>query len=155
METMNDTAGRPEVSATADLRQLAEKYKIRWSVYPEWGPDAKWQQQKVGFVIELVGTHFQPQHPPTPGCNECKEVYEALHRIADEITPKGERPSRSEIERFDGRLSISSRRGLHEEVTLTIRLVHGADYRQPVDECENACLQEMERNLARLGARRV
>jgi hypothetical protein len=138
----------------ADLMRVVEQYKVVWAVYPEWGPDEHWRQQKVGFDLELIGTHFQPQHPPSPGCPECRQVYDALHQIAEWILPKAERRSRYEIDAFDGKLAMSLRHGLREEITLTIRIVHRDDYRRPVDECENTCLAEMERNLSALGAER-
>lgn len=144
----------PTRAAPEDLKRLVENHKVHWSVYPEWGPDERWQQQKVGYDLELVGTHFQPEHRPSPGCSECRRVYDALHRIADWIMPNEERRSRYVIDRFDGRIEMSPRHDMRQEVTLIIRIVHRDDYRQPTDECESTCLMEMERNLAALGATR-
>lgn len=141
--------------APDDLKQLVKDYKVSWAVYPEWGPDERWESQKVGYDLELVGTHFQPQHAPSPGCPECSEVYDALHRIGEWILPKGEHATRYQIDRFDGRLATSPRHGFRQEVTLTIRIVHRGDYRRPIDECESTCLLDMERNLSALGARRA
>ena len=50
---------------------------------------------------------------------------------------------------------MTPRHGFRPDVTLTIRIVHRDDYREPTDECENTCLVEMERNLTALGARRA
>ena len=138
-----------------ELTKLVEDFQVYWTVYPEWGTDERWLQQKVGYDLELVGTHFKPEHAPSPGCSECRQVYDALHRIAEWIMPKAERASRYVVDGFDGRLAMSSRRGFRQDVTLTIRIVHRDDYRRTVDECESTCLGDMERNLAALGAKRV
>ena len=153
METTETTELAPAGAPPEDLKQLVEDYKVFWSVYPEWGTDAQWQQQKVGYDLELVGTHFQPQHPPSPGCPECRQVYDALRQIAEWILPKEERRSRYEIDVFDGKVAMSARHSFREEITLTIRIVHREDFRRPTDECENTCLTEMKRNLVALGAR--
>ena len=145
----------PAGAAPDELKQLVEELKVCWAVYPEWGPDQRWQQQKVGFDLELVGTHFHPKHTPSPGCDECRKVYDALRRIADWILPKEERTSRYLIDAFEGKIAMTPRHGFRPDVTLTIRIVHRDEYRQPTDECENTCLVEMERNLTALGARRA
>ena len=136
-----------------ELQDLVDRHEVRWGVYPEWGPDAKWQQQKVGFDLELTGTHFEPKHVPSPGCDECRAVYAALHRIAEFIRPKELRSTKYDIDVFTGTLA---RRHPSDapRVTLTIRLVHRDRYRDPVDDCEITCLNEMEESLAALGATR-
>ncbi len=154
MVTTNTTPLAPPSVPPDELQRLVEQYKVVYAVYPEWGPDEKWEQHKVGFDLELVGTHFKPLHPPSPGCPECQEVYEALHQIADFILPKAERMSRYTIDRFDGTLVSSPRRNFRQDVRLTIRIVHREDYRGPIDECESTCLAEMEASLSALGSRR-
>ena len=105
------------------------------------------------FALELIGTYFHARHEPEPGCDECRRVYADLYKVATFILPKEHRKSRCEVAPFDGKLTFAPRHGLRKEVVLTIRVVHGDDYRQPIDECQNVCLMEMERKLKELGAR--
>jgi hypothetical protein len=154
METPDVTRLEGTGALVEELKQAVVQYQVVWSVYPEWGPDAQWHQQKVGYDVELAGTHFQPEHPPSPGCTECTQIYDALRRIAEWILPKAECDSRYEIDDFDRRLAMSRHHGLRQDVALTIRIVHRDDYRRPIDDGEGASLAEMERNLSALGARR-
>ena len=148
---MTLTAG--DLTSRSELEQLVRDHSVRWKVYPEWGTDASWQQQKVGFDLELTGTHFEPKHEPFAGCDECAKVYAALRRIAESILPSDPRPTKYEIEVFTGRLAFMLR-GAPSRVTVTIRLVHREGAHDPVDDCEVTCLAEMEHALAALGARR-
>jgi hypothetical protein len=140
-------------AAASEIEQLVRQHRVRWAVYPEWGSDASWRQQKVGFDLELTGTHFEPKHTPSPGCDECQVVYLALHRIAEFILPRELRPTKYDIDVFTGTLAQRHPSDA-PRVTVTIRLVHRDHYREPVDDCEVTCLSEMEQSLATLGATR-
>ena len=136
----------------SELRALVDRHRVRCAVYPEWGPDAKWVQQKVGFRIELTGVHAEPMHTPEPGCDECVKVYEDLKKIALAILPTEHRPTTYEIEPFHPNLTYSHQRPRSQpEVTLTIVIYHRDHYRDPIDKCEESCLDEMRRNLGSIG----
>ena len=149
METIATNAEPPDA-----LHELVRRHEVRWSVSPEWGSDANWRQQKVGFDLELTGTHFEPKHVPSPGCDECRTVYAALHRIAEFILPKAFRPTKYDIDVFTG-THVQRHPTDAPRVAVTIRLVHRDRYREPVDDCEVTCLREMEQALAALGATRA
>jgi len=103
----------------------------------------------VGFDLELYGTHDHGHSQLTPGCEICRQTYEDLKKVAEEILPKEERPSSYEVQPFD--------HGLHSEglgpseVVLVVRIQHRDDYFSPVDACEERCLAEMESGLKQLG----
>lgn len=134
------------------LRDLVEKHKICWEVYPESHQDGKGRKIQIGFALSLIGNHYQPTHLPEPGCDECFKVYNALWEIAVWILPKEKRLSRYEIQIFDHALRYTPSRNLRPEVTLTLKILHAEGFDRPVDACEQKCLNEMKAKLRQLGA---
>lgn len=107
----------------------------------------------IGYELDLIGTHDHPQHPVTPGCDECTPVWRALLAIATAILPPNDRESRCAIEPFTAAISFSPRRKMRKDVLLTIDIMHRDRFDCPVDECEARCLREMKKKLTELGAR--
>ena len=134
------------------LKELVTKHKVCWDLWPEYYMDAKGQKIQVGFELDIVGTHYQPFHLPSPGCDECEKVYEDLRQIALWIMPHEKRPSRYDIQIFDDALRYSKIRDFRPDVTLAVKIVHRDGFVQPVDACEVKCLNEMEEKLRILGA---
>ena len=143
----------PDSEATVErLRSLVEKHSVHFEARPEEQlVDGK--IVKIGFDLELYGTHDHGETRLTPGCEHCAQTFTDLREIAEWIMPGDERPSRYEIERFDGALHLSPTRKLLGEVVLTMKIVHRQGFFQPIDECEQRCLAEMKKKLAELGAR--
>ncbi len=133
-------------------RGLVEKHSVHYEARPEEQlVDGK--IVKIGFALELCGTHEHGETRMTPGCERCVQTFADLREIAEWIMPQQERPSRYEIAPFDSALHFSSTRKLRGEVVLTMKIVHRHGYFQPIDDCEQRCLAEMKKKLAELGAR--
>jgi hypothetical protein len=131
------------------LIDLARRHELTWEVWPERQVFTDGVRQ-IGFSIELYGKHDHPGQAPTAGCAECVAVYDALHRIAEAILPRGEHATRYEIRRFERKLyPDSSGSG---QVRLNLQLLHRAGFDAPPDACERDCLAEIEGRLVALGA---
>lgn len=143
----------PNVSEQ-DLEQLVKDHKVCWEVWPLRHVDPDTGLRTIGYQLELMGTHHEPEHPPNPGCEECSKVYAALRTIARTILPKEERDSTYQVRLFDHAMRFSPRRGFRKDVQLVLTIQHRTDYTEPIDACETQCLREMEQNLKRLGARK-
>jgi len=134
------------------LRNLVEKHSVCYEVRSEEQVvDGK--IMKVGFELQLYGTHDHGETRLTPGCERCVQTFEDLREIAEWIMPREERASRYEIEPYDSAPHLSPARKLRGEVVLTMRIVHRHAFFQPIDECEQLCLAEMKAKLIELGAR--
>ena len=91
------------------LKDMVEMHKVCYEVWPEL-LIVNGQQVKVGFNLELAGTHEHGTSTLSPGCPRCIRTFEDLRQIAEWIMPKEERPSRYEIEPFDRALHESAQR---------------------------------------------
>jgi hypothetical protein len=62
------------------IEQVVERYQVCWEVYPH---EEMWNGTRIqtGFDVELYGTHCCNGQRPTPGCEHCLEVYDALQAI--------------------------------------------------------------------------
>ena len=136
----------------ASLRELVQKHHVCYAVWPEWLL-IRGKLVKVGFDLELSGTHEHGTSTFSPGCPKCIRTFEDLHKIADWIMPKEERASRYEVEPYDHALRESPQRGFVPEVVLSMKILHRHGFDQPVDECEERCLKEMRSKLVELGVR--
>jgi hypothetical protein len=143
-ENSNETVER--------LKDIVEMHQVCYEVWPEL-LIVKGQQLKVGFDLELVGTHEHGTSTFSPGCPRCLRTFEDLRQIAEWIMPKEERPSRYEIEPYDRALHESAQRKFVPEVVLRMTILHRHGFDQPVDECEERCLKEMRGKLSELGVR--
>lgn len=54
----------------------------------------------IGYELVLSGIHALGAHPPLPGCDSCRAVYEDLKTIAEWILPTEHRSSFYEIEPY-------------------------------------------------------
>ena len=133
------------------LAVLVDRYQVCWDVWPEYLMVGG-KQRQVGFELELTGTPEAGTEHVGPGCPACRQVYAALHAIADWILPREERPSRYEIGPYEQALRYSAIRALRPDVTLSVKIVHRRGFDLPVDQCEVRCLEEMKQRLRQLGA---
>lgn len=68
------------ISEVPRLRELTERYRVCWDVWPELlVRDGK--QRQVGFELELSGTHDFDGHHGGPDCPGCRQVFIALHGL--------------------------------------------------------------------------
>ncbi len=134
------------------LQELVRRHKVCWEVWPEYHLDRDGKRIQIGFELNLIGTHGQPEKLIELGCLECMKIYEDLRRIAHWIIPKEERDNLYEIEVFDASIRYSSQRRFRPEVILTIKILHREGFDRPTDSHEVQVLKEMEEKLEKLGA---
>lgn len=135
----------------AILKQLVVRHKVCWEVVPIWHVPLGGGKVKIGFEVDLFGTHDHPKQSPLPGCQECHTVFSDLRRIANAVLPPSDRPSRSVIEPYEASIVLSPRRDMRKDVVLAIELVHRDRFDRDVDECETRCLRDIESALRALG----
>ena len=146
---MNTSAASDDLTA---LRDLVVRHKVCWEVVPIWHIPRPGERVKIGFELDLLGTHDHPVQPPMPGCDECHTVFSDLRRIANAVMPPSDRASRYVIEPYDVSISFSPRRHMRKDVTVAIDIVHRGPFDGDIDECEVRCLHDMESALRALGA---
>jgi hypothetical protein len=146
-----EKAHRSEEPAPARLRDLVQQFRVCWSDRSE-ECFVDGTKRKIGFALELCGTHELGTLHVSPGCEHCRPVQAALKEIAHWILPREERPSMYDIDIDNQALEYSPAHGNRPDISLTIRIVHRGILERPVDECEVRCLEEMEQSLKDLGA---
>jgi hypothetical protein len=135
-------------AALAELKQIIDKHTVRYEVWPHYEM-AGGNRVIVGFDLELYGTQDHGKTLLSPGCLLCRETYDDLRRLAEWILPEEPGSSEFEIPPFDDSLHESPRGKF--EVVVPIRIEHRHGFFDPVDSCEQKCLQEMQKKLAVLG----
>jgi hypothetical protein len=137
----------------ATIRDLIQRFKVCWEVWPEWAAD-KSHLEKTGFEVELLGTHAEGTGHVNPGCDACVEVYDALRKVAEHVVPPNQSlPTFFEIEPFEPALRYAALRKNRPDVLLEIKIMHRTGL-GPIDNCEQHCLQLMQNRLDALGAYR-
>jgi len=140
-----------EATDLSKIKDLVQRFMVCWEVYPEQVL-TKGEIRKVGFALELYGTHEPGTGHVDPGCEHCRPVQAALREIAHWILPREERPSMYEVGVEAQALTYSRERGNRPDVRVTIRILHRSDFEKPIDECEVRCLKEMQQALGDIGA---
>lgn len=134
-----------------ELARIAQARQVHFDVEPEIVIRGS-ERVRVGFQVNLWAVHVKGARA-MPGCPKCWELLEDLRRIAEDVVPTGERPSRTELVPFRPALYESGVVPGADEVTVTIRLIHREGYERPVDACEERCLKEIRARLRALGIR--
>lgn len=135
----------------SDLAELARDRRVYYDVEPEVVIRGS-ERVKVGFQVHLWAIHTKGAGA-LPGCPKCWDLVEDLRRIAEDVVPPDDRPSRTELDPFRPALYESRVVPDADEVSLTIRLVHRDGYDRPIDACEERCLKEIRARLHALGIR--
>lgn len=151
-----------EPNGVARIKSLVQRFAVCWEAHPEQAVvtvDQKGQAlgvkrelRKIGFSVELYGTPELGAENVSPGCNHCRRVQSALQEIADWVLPREEHQCMYEVEIDTQSLSYSRVRSDRPDVRVTIQILHGNNWDQPIDECEVCCLEDMQRALRDLGA---
>ncbi len=137
------------MEAEAALAQWVLEHKVTWEIGP-LQELVDHHAATVGFELRLFGRH-RPDARANPGCHECLALHQRLRAIAAAAFPRDDRPSRYEIEPFDGAFHLRPEADWTNEVQLTVRIVHGNGYLRPLDECEKRCADEIQAALRRMG----
>lgn len=137
----------------SDLKTLVQRHQVCYESYPIWHVPPGGGKVAIGYELDLIGTHDHPQHPASPGCDECKPVRRALLTIANAILPPIDRASQYALAPFDASIHFSPRRKMRKDIVAVIDITHRDQFDRLVDECEMRCLREMKEKLKALGAR--
>lgn len=153
--TMDELTDQPDASNRGkvdSLRGIVEDREVCFDAFRESVGFQSAGPKAIGYELVLSGIHSPGSHPPQPGCDLCREVYDDLKTIAEWILPKEHRPSFYEIEPYRPVIRATRKRNLREEVTLSIRILHRHHYEDPIDKCETRCLVDMENRLKEIWA---
>jgi hypothetical protein len=82
-----------------------------------------------------------------------RRVQSALKEIAEWILPREQRKCTFQIETESQSLHYLPVRKNRPDARVSIRILHRNNWDQPIDECEQSCLNNMVRALLALGAR--
>jgi hypothetical protein len=152
-----------EPSGLARIKRFVQQFAVCWEAHPEQAvvtaldpkeqaPRVKKELRKIGFALELYGTPDSGAENVSPGSSRCRKVQSALEEIARWILPRELRRCMYEIEMGSQSLSYSRVRADRPDVCVTIQILHRNHWDQPIDECEELCLKDMERALLEVGA---
>lgn len=147
----------------ARIKGLVQRFAVCWEAHPEQAVvtvldpkdqvrRAKAELRKIGFSLELYGTPESGAKSVSPEYHHCPGVQSSLEQIARWILPREERQCMYEIRTEPQSLIYSRIRADRPDVRLTITILHRNNWDQPIDECEEYCLKEMERALHEVGA---
>jgi hypothetical protein len=153
----------PESSRLNVIRDLVQRFTVCWEAHPKQAVvavlDPKQNERRfrrtireIGFSLELYGTPEPWAKHVSPGCARCRRVQSALKEIAEWILPREQRKCTFQIETEPPSLHYSPVRKNRPDLCVTIQILHRNNWDQPIDDCEDSCLNEMERVLHELGA---
>jgi hypothetical protein len=143
--------GGGQDSQNESARDLVLRYRVCWEVDTE-RTYVSHELRTIGFSLQLFGTHEPGTEHISPGCEHCLVVQAGLKKIISSILPQDKRLSRYETTLGSRSLSYSHVRGDRPDVGAKIKILHRGPWDQPVDDCEERCLKEMEQALGELGA---
>lgn len=147
----------------AKIKGLVQQFAVCWEAHPEQAvvtvldpkgqaPRVKAELRKIGFALELYGTPEPGAESVSPGSNHCRRVQSALKEIADWILPREAGRCVYEVQMEPQSLISSRVRADRPDVRVTVQILHQNNWDQPIDECEERCLKDMERALRELEA---
>ena len=133
------------------LKELIRRYQICWEVYPrfEASPDGK--KTQVGFEIALFGSHVQPDRAPEPACAEQTGVHRALYEVARWIFPRDYRDTTYEVWIVCDVISLTPQRFNGQDSTLIIEFMCKNGFQNPMNDCEELCVNEIQEEFRELG----
>lgn len=131
------------------LADLVRRYQVCWEVWPEYAQIGQ-NRRQVGFELELLGSD-RDLSEFDPGSPKSLAIHAALEAIVEWVLYKEEGVT-VEIGQSDQSLCCSPTRGNRPDVSLSIKILHGADFESPVDACERSYLEKAKTRLRQLGA---
>ena len=137
-----------------DLKNLVNKHRICWEVWPLFYLDNNGQKVQIGFDLEIFGTHSDEHETVEPGSQESAEILQDLKEVAESSIPREKQYCRSEVQVFDNLIQFSPQRKFRDDFTVGIKITHRSGYDRPVDACEIECLKEIEEKLTELGVQK-
>ena len=118
------------------LRDLARRHRMRYRVQPEWGPDPSWNQQRIGFALELHAA-------------SAPEARAAMREVLEWAVADG-----AEVKVTIDATSAPAKKALGPEgwlEELTAHILHDGDVRRPLDRSEQGLVRLIQQRLKDLG----
>lgn len=140
------------VEVGPNLTELVRDHHICCEVWPEYVVVGR-EIRKVGYELELLGSHSSDSHHLDPTCPMCERVRASLLAIAGNIVPRPGTSVRYEIDAHSQSIMCAPRLRNRPFVTLSIRILHRHGFDQPIDACETNCLKQIRGHLEELGVR--
>ena len=137
------------ITQTAALAELVRRYQVCWEVWPEYTVIGQ-KCRQVGFELELLGSDKSIREFE-PNCRNAMEIHAALEAIARWTLEKHE-AVRFEIRHDYQSLCYSPARANRPDVSLSIKILHRANFESLVDDCERSSLEKAKARLRQLGA---
>ena len=107
------------------LADLVRRYQVCWEVWPEYAQIGQ-NRRQVGFEVELLGSD-RDLGEFDPGSAKSLAIHAALEAIAEWAFHKEEGVT-VEIGQSDQSLCCSPTRGNRPDVSLSVKILHGADF---------------------------
>jgi hypothetical protein len=133
------------------LRELVRSHRVCFECSQDYSAYTG-ELQAVGFLVEVYATYDAPTHHPSPGCDLCAPVEEALRDIVEHVLPKARARSTTFSVELPHTISYDSRRHARPDRSASIEILHRSGVNDPVDECERRCRDEIVARLEALGA---
>jgi hypothetical protein len=149
---LKDASLPSRVRPPAILIELVKHFGVCWEIFPEVILVEN-EKRQVGFALELYGTHEPGGAHPKHHCSHCRNVFAALHMIADWILPRERRASMVGAEVSSPSSSHWPARECSSEVTFTIRVMRRETHEEPDHDRETQWLKEFDGRLKELGVR--
>ena len=150
MMVPNDQA-QAEPQTMGDFFEAVARHKVRLSVYRDYGPDERWQQQPVGLDLELRAVVLGDD--PLDGSATPRAAYEALRRLA--AWAFGVLDDNPEVDYafddFDDHVILEGASTF--EVELAGHVFNRKDCRSPLDEEERRAVRQVRERLRSVGVR--
>jgi hypothetical protein len=127
------------------LAELIQHHQICYEVWPEWAM-VDGRRVQIGFEVDLCAA---ARDEPDPS------QFEQLKELAASVLTGDQSTTDFEILPFDNSVHESPRRGFRPEVVLGVQILHKHGSEQPVDDCEQQCLRDLEHRLRKLGIPRA
>lgn len=143
-----------EASKCGALRALVQEYRVLWTILPKRLPKSM-NGHRIGFEIELWGTHSHPIETGTGECFDCRRMLDLLEEVAIHVAP-GECIYRETCGTPVGsRSHLHPRDGFGRSVCLGFEVVCRGGYAAVAEQCDAGCLPGIRERLLSIGARPI
>ena len=132
------------------LRELVRAHRVCFETDQDYSAYTG-EIQPVGFIVEVYATYDAPPHEPSPGCELCAPVADALTEIVEYALPHTAHPSTRFAVNVRHAISYDVRRHSRPDRSVTIEILHTTGANDPVDDCERECRDEIVGRLKALG----
>ena len=138
----------------APLRAIVNRYQVFWGIAPKLLPESM-NGNRIGFEIELWGTHDHPADAGKGECFECGRMLDLLEGIAKWIAPRQCESRTTSGDAIDTRTTRHKRNGFGSKISVTLEVLCRNGHLAVSSQCDAGCLFGMKEKLIALGAQRI